>query len=88
MADVSAWDFWPAKGLVRDAIKDESRKQGTTIFCDWTGAFRGAYQLRRGVSNVVLIGRDGRVLFAAEGAVTVPERKRLFSLLKEQVEAG
>jgi len=86
VADVSAWDFWPAKGMVRDAIRDESRKQGTTIYCDWTGAFRSAYQLRRGVSNVVLVGRDGRVLFAAEGVLDAASRKRLFALLKAQVE--
>jgi len=87
IADVSAWNFWPARGLVQDAVRDESRKQGTTIYCDWTGAFRDAYQLRRGVSNVVLVGRDGRVLFAAEGAVAPAERKRLFNLLKDQVES-
>ncbi len=86
VADVSAWDFWPAKGLVRDAIRDESRKQGATIYCDWTGSFRGVYQLRRGVSNVVLVGKNGRVLFAAEGAVDAASRKRLFALLKDQVE--
>jgi predicted transcriptional regulator len=86
VADVSAWNFWPAKGFVKDAIRDESRRQGTTIYCDWTGAFRSTYQLRRGASNVVLVGRDGRVLFAAEGAVSAGERTRLFNLLREQVE--
>lgn len=86
VADVSAWDFWPAKGFVKDAIRDESRKQGTTIYCDWTGAFRTTYQLRRGVSNVVLVGKDGRVLFAAEGTVKPEERKRLLGLLKGQVD--
>ena len=86
VADVSAWDFWPAKGFVRDAIRDESRKQGTTIYCDWTGAFRAAYELRRGVSSVVLIGKDGRVVFAAEGPVPAAQRRRLVSLLRDQVE--
>jgi hypothetical protein len=86
VADVSAWDFWPAKGFVRDAIRDESKKQGTTIYCDWTGAFRSTYKLRRGVSSVVLIGTDGRVVFAAEGALPMDQRKRLVSLLREQVD--
>ena len=30
VADVSAYDFWPARGFVRDAIREESRKQKTT----------------------------------------------------------
>lgn len=88
VADVSAWDFWPAKGFVKDAIRDESKKQGTTIYCDWTGAFRGAYKLRRGVSNVVLIGKDGRVLFAASGPMAADQRKKLIDVIKAQVEGG
>ena len=88
VADVSAYDFWPARGFVKDAIRDESRRQGTTIYCDWTGAFRSAYHLRRGVSSVVLVGKDGRVLFAAEGAVPAEQRRRLVSLLHDQLDAG
>jgi hypothetical protein len=87
-ADVSAYDFWPARGFVKDAIRDESRKQGTTIYCDWTGAFRSAYHLRRGVSNVVLVSKEGRVLFAAEGVVPAEQRGRLVALLRGQLEAG
>ena len=86
VADVSSYDFWPVKGFVKDAIRDESKKQGTTIYCDWSGSFRTTYKLRRGVSNVVLIGKDGLVLFAAEGAVPAPQRKRLIKLLSEQIE--
>lgn len=86
VADVSSWDFFPAKGLVKDAIRDESRKQGTTIYCDWTGAFRSAFRLRRGVSNVVLVSKDGRVLFTAEGSVPAEQRRRLVSLLREQLD--
>ena len=88
IADVSAYDYWPARGFVKDAIREESRKHGTTIYCDWTGAFRGAYRLKSGLSSVLLVGRDGRVLFAAEGAVSEAERKRLVELLKAQVEPG
>jgi Bacterial protein of unknown function (YtfJ_HI0045) len=86
VADLSSYDFWPVKGFVKDAIREESKKQGTTIYCDWTGLFRSTLKLRRGVSNVVLVGKDGRVLFASEGAVPAPERKRLVSLLRDQVE--
>ena len=88
VADVSAYNFWPAKGFVKDAIRDESRQQGTTIYCDWTGAFRSAYRLRRGVSSVVLVGKDGRVLFVAEGSVSAEQRRRLVSMLREQIDAG
>jgi predicted transcriptional regulator len=88
IADVSAYDYWPLKGFVKDAIRDESRKQGTTIYCDWNGSFRGAYQLRRGLSSIILVGRDGHVLFASEGPVSADQRKRLLELLKAQVDAA
>jgi predicted transcriptional regulator len=84
IADVSGYDWWPAKGFVKDAIKEESKKQNTTIYCDWDGSFRKALNLRSGVSNVVLIGRDGKVIFAAEGVLGNDARKRLIDLLGDQ----
>ena len=88
VADVSSYDYWPVKGFVKDSIREESRKQGTTIYCDWSGSFRGAYRLRRGLSSIVLVGRDGHVLFAAEGAVSAEQRNRLVALLKVEVESA
>jgi predicted transcriptional regulator len=88
VADVSSYDYWPVKGFVKDSIREESRKQGTTIYCDWSGTFRGTYRLKSGVSSIVLVGRDGHVLFAAEGAVSAGERARLLDLLKGQVESA
>jgi predicted transcriptional regulator len=85
IADVSSYDWWPAKGFVKDAIKEESKKQKTTIYCDWDGGFRKAYGIKKGVSNIILVGRDGQVLFAVEGAMSADSRKRLVSLLGEQV---
>ena len=76
IADVSNYDFWPAKGIVKDAVRAESKKSGSTIYCDWSGAFRSTYTIRRGVSNVILVGKDGHVLFAAEGTLSAPDRKR------------
>jgi ceramide glucosyltransferase len=86
VADVSSYDYWPVKGFVKDAIRDESRKVGTTIYCDWDGSFRAAYGFRRGVSSVVLIDRRGYVAFSAEGAVGAEGRRKLVDLLRAEVE--
>ncbi|MDC0739893.1 YtfJ family protein [Polyangium mundeleinium] len=86
VADVSGYDWWPAKGFVKDAIREESKKQKTTIYCDWDGSFGKAYGVRKGVSNVILVGKDGRVLFAGSGALGVADRKKLIELLGAQVE--
>lgn len=87
VADLSAYDFWPVKGFVKDAIKDEQKKVGTTIYCDWNASFRKAFKLTKGKSSVVLVGKDGKVLFAGEGALSADDRKKLVGLIKSQVEA-
>ncbi len=86
VADVQQYDFWPARGFVKDAIKDESKKIGATIYCDWDGSFRRAVKLARNTSSVLLYGKDGRVLFAWEGHVPREERERLLAMLRAEVE--
>ncbi|HEU4536806.1 MAG TPA: glycosyltransferase, partial [Polyangiaceae bacterium] len=88
VADVSSYNYWPVKGFVKDAIRDESRKVGTTIYCDWDGGFRSVYGFRRGVSSVVLIDRRGYVLFSAEGQVGAEGRAKLVELLRAEVEGA
>lgn len=88
VADVSSYDFWPAKGFVKDAIREESKKAGTTIYCDWNASFRKAFKLTQGKSSVVLVGKDGKVLFAGEGSLSDADRKKLIDLLKAQIEGA
>lgn len=87
IADVTGYDYWPIRGFVKDAIKDESHKVGTRIFCDWNGATRSKMGVRKGQSNVVLYGKDGRVLLSHEGPMPAAKRARLIALLGEQINA-
>lgn len=87
VADVQGFDFWPARGFVKDAIRSESKKIGATIYCDFDGAFQRAAGFRRGTSSVMLVGRNARVLFASEGPLGREQRERVISLLKAEVEA-
>jgi hypothetical protein len=86
MADVSSYDYWPARGFVKDAIKKESVAQATLIFCDWNGSVRNALGLRAHASNIVLYGRDGAILFSHVGALSAERRAELIGLLRRQVE--
>lgn len=86
VADVSSYDFWPARGFVKSAIKEESSKQSVAIYCDWNGNVRNALGLRRGSSNVILVGRDGIVKFSYAGAIPPEKRRQLISLLRSEVE--
>lgn len=85
VADVSAYDFWPVKGFAKDAIRDASKRAGTTIYCDWDGTFRAAYRLRQGISSVVLVGKNGQVLFAAEGTLKREQQTRVLDLLRKEL---
>lgn len=85
VADVSAYDYWPVRGFVKDAIQVESHKQGTVIYCDWTGAVRRKFDLRKGDSNVVLYGRNDEVLFSHAGPMDRARRAELIGLLRREV---
>jgi hypothetical protein len=85
IADVSAYDFWPARGFVKDAIKAESKKQNIVIYCDWDGHVRRGLGLNKNASNVVLYGKDGRVAFARAGTLSAAERAEVLDLLRREV---
>ncbi len=87
VADLQGYDYWPVRGFVKDAIRSESKKVGATIYCDWDGAFQRSAGFKRGTSSVMLIGRDARVRFASEGALTKEQRDRVIALLRQEVEA-
>ena len=86
VADLDGYNYWPVKGFVIDAIKQESKKAGTTIFCDWDAGVRGVYGFKKGTSSIVLIDKNGWVIFSQEGTLSAEARARLVELLRQQVE--
>jgi len=88
VANVKPYNYWPVKGVVKDAVRDSSKKQGLTVYCDWTGEIHSSYRFRDGVSNVVVVGKDGHVAFASEGLPAGDAQKRFFESLRVQVEGA
>ena len=86
VADVEGYDYWPARGFVKGAIRTESKKLGNPIYVDWSGGVRKAAGFKKGLSTILLMGRDGKVLFSHEGAMAAKERAALLALLAKQVE--
>jgi len=84
VANVSAYDFWPARGTVEDVVRKETKKQGTKIYLDWTGGLRSAMKLKNEVTSVVMVGKDGRVAFASEGVPQGKDQQRLVEMLRAQ----
>lgn len=85
VADVSAYDSWPSRGFVRDAIREASAKAGLTVYCDWNGSFRERLGLEKETSNVVVLGKDGVVKFARTGALSADERASVVRLVKAEL---
>ncbi len=82
VADVAAWNWWPAKRYVLDDLKQIATRENTTLFADWTGALRKAWGLKVHKSTVVLAGSDGKVLFAAEGTLSDAQLSALVGQLQ------
>lgn len=81
VADTSGYDFWPAKGLAKSAIRDRAKKAGIRIYCDWSGAMREGLGLRKGAAHVVVLDPKGRVRAKYAGALPSDERAKLLALV-------
>lgn len=83
VANLSSYSFWPASGFARDAVVDIAREQGMEILIDWSSTMSGAYRFRPSTSYVMVLGRDGRVLFRHAGMLPPRARMRFFSVIGE-----
>lgn len=85
VADLQGYDYWPVRGMVKDAIQSESVKFGTPIYCDWNGAMRSSLKVKKGVSSVLLYNREGKLVFSHEGPMPPAKRQAAIALLREAV---
>jgi hypothetical protein len=82
VADVAAWSFWPAKGIVKGELRSAAQKAGTALYADWTAQARQKLGAVSGQSNVVLLDRTGNVLWASSGALSTQKQDKLLDILK------
>lgn len=82
VADLSKWDFWPARGAALKHVRASAEKEHTHILIDWKGVGHEAYGFARGKSTMLLVGGDGRVLFVSEGDTTPAQRQALAEALR------
>lgn len=77
IADVGNYDYWPAKGFVKDALRDAGKKAGITVWADWTTDGRKSLGAHTAKSNVVLLDAAGKVLWSSAGALTTAQESDL-----------
>lgn len=73
----SAWE----KGL-----RDNSLKEGITIYGDWDGKMFASYQVKQDISNIIIIDREGIVRYYASGQVEDKDIVMIEELLKGLLE--
>ena len=82
VADLSKWNWWPAKGHALKDVKKSAAQSNTHILIDWTGALHQAWGFHRGKNSILLVGADGKVRFASEGEHSPEQRLALEAELK------
>ena len=85
VADVSAYDYWPARDIAKGELQKWTKKIGFVIYSDFTGSVRTSLGFEKGKSNVVLYSRDSKVLFSKAGTVPELDRHRLVDLVSNLV---
>jgi hypothetical protein len=85
VADVRRYDYWPARAVVRAAVIEQAKALGTEILLDWKGDVFRHYGFRSPDSNVVLIGRDGALVYQHTGPLYPSERRRFHELLSAEL---
>jgi hypothetical protein len=83
VADTSAYNYWPAKGIAKGELRKWTMKLGIIVYSDFIADVRMKLELEKGQSNVVLYGADGRVLLAHAGPMPRDVRDELIARMKE-----
>lgn len=73
--------FWLFRGLWKRRLREYSKKEGVTIYCDWNGKMSSDYKMNSDVSNVVIIDKSGRITFFTSGEVKPEEINGVKELL-------
>lgn len=79
LADVSRYDYWPARGFVLKALRKLPQEEGAVVLADWKGALRQRLGLRRGESSVLVLGRDGGTAMLRRGDLSKADADALLA---------
>ena len=72
---------WPTAPIWRSKLRENSWKEGFTIYGDWTGQMLADYHMNVHKSNFLIIDKDGIVRYAATGRVNPGQFEKIKTLL-------
>ncbi len=70
-------------GAWKSALRENSQKEGLTIYGDWDGKMALAYKAKEGESNFFIIDKRGAIRYYNYGSIDDTEIVKIKSLLKE-----
>ncbi len=73
LADVSRYDFWPARRYVKAALARLRDQDKALVLCDWKGVFRRRFHLQAGQSTLFLLRPDGQLELMRRGELSGAE---------------
>lgn len=74
--------FWPFTGIWKSKLRENSKKEGMTIYGDWDGKMFSDYKMEDKESNAVIIDKKGIIRYIASGKVEDMEINKIKELLK------
>ncbi len=75
--------FWPFVGTWKRTLRERSREEGITIYCDWNGKMASDYKMKANESNILIIDKSGRIEFFTSGEVKAEKINDVKELLKK-----
>ncbi len=55
--------FWPFTGKWKKKLRENSKKEGITIYGDWTGKMFSDYKIKDKESNVIILDKQGIIKY-------------------------
>ncbi|MCK9614640.1 MAG: peroxiredoxin family protein [Candidatus Omnitrophica bacterium] len=72
-------------GAWKSALRENSEKEGITIYGDWSGKMASAYKAKNNSSNFIIIDKHGVIRYYACGIVNDKEINKIKDLLKKLI---
>ncbi|WAC08802.1 MAG: hypothetical protein OS130_06350 [Thermodesulfobacteriota bacterium] len=73
---------WPIIKIWKYKLKENSKKEGITLYGDWDGEMFTDYGIKDNESNFVIIDKKGFIRYRAAGKIEDEEIKKIIELLK------
>jgi predicted transcriptional regulator len=77
--------FWPISEIWKSKLRENTKKEGLTIFGDWGGKMLSEYRMKDKESNFVIIDQKGIIRYFSSGKIEDNEIAKIKGLLKELI---